>query len=42
MLKQLAKKFARVIAPLVIQELINLLEDILQTDIDGDGDIANK
>lgn len=40
MLKQLAKKLARVIAPLVFKELIIFIEDILKADIDGDGHVG--
>lgn len=42
MIKKLAVQIARLIAPLVFQELINLLEEILKTDIDGDGDINDQ
>lgn len=40
MIKALAKKIAQIIAPLVFTELVNVLEKLLQTDIDQDGDIG--
>lgn len=40
MIEKLAKKIAQVIAPLVFIELVKFLETILQTDIDGDGDVG--
>lgn len=41
MLKQLAKKLARIIAPLIFMELLNAIEELTKTDIDGDGKIGN-
>jgi hypothetical protein len=41
MIRALARKVARIIAPLVFQELVSFLEELLKTDIDGDGKIGN-
>ena len=40
MLKQLAKQFAKHLLPLVMQELIYLLEDLLKQDFNNDGAIG--
>lgn len=40
MLKALAKKLAKVIAPIVFRELIYVLEELLKTDINDDGNIG--
>lgn len=40
MIKALAEKLAKVVLPLLLVELVNLVEKLLDKDIDGDGDIG--
>ena len=40
MLKGLAKKLGRVLAPIVLKELIVVLEEIIKVDINQDGKIG--
>jgi len=40
MLKGLAKKLGRVLAPIVLKELVVVLEEIIKVDINQDGKIG--
>jgi hypothetical protein len=40
MLKGLAKKLGRILAPIVLKEVINVLEEIIKVDINQDGKIG--
>jgi len=40
MLKGLAKKLGRILAPIVLKEIINVLEEVIKVDINQDGKIG--
>lgn len=40
MLKGIAKKLAKIIAPLVLRELVNVIEELTKVDINQDGKIG--
>lgn len=42
MIKKLAKTLAQLIAPIVFNEIINYLEELLKTDINNDGQIGKN
>lgn len=42
MLRNVAKKLARIIAPLVLKELVNVVEEIVKVDINQDGKIGKE
>ena len=42
MLRNVAKKLARINAPLVLKELVNVVEEIVKVDINQDGKIGKE
>ncbi len=41
MIKQIAKKLARVLAPIVINEIVTVLEEIIKKDLNNDGKVGH-
>lgn len=42
MLKNVAKKLGRLLAPIVLREIVNVLEEVTKLDINQDGQIGKN